>query len=1064
MLGIPPLALASAFALGQVANPLSPEPRRLVAGERIEESVSDTGARSYHVALGAGEFLRLSLLQDNVDVIVTLSCPPAEPVEIDVADSRYGREPASILADATTTCAITVRAKESDAGRFDLESAPLRRATEQDRARAAGEADLAGAVQLLRGERKGGPTLALERFDQAFAHFRAIEDRYWEAETLLQRAAAHAAVRDLVKVNADTAAAISLIRETGDRRGEARAHWIAGGVQASLFEYDGAAASYERAVALYLAIGDQHAEGYALRDLGWAHSQRGEKSKPAEIARRTYAVFQRVGDRKFEAWALMDLGAAQGNSGDYQGALQSFREALPVFRSVGDRQSEGIAYQRIGSLLSALGDYAGAAAATREALAIFARHHDTDGQGTAYIVLAGLHVQKGEHEKALELYADALALFRQAGNQPREGQTLTRMGAALIGQKKYEIAEGRLQEALRISRQARNTGNEAAALMSLAESHIETGRAEEARAEIERAAGLLRALGNGSEAKAHYLLARIAREGGDLETARVHVEAALRLLEGKGRALTSPTIRSTFVAATRQYYDLYVEVLVGLHLRHPGQGFDERALEAAEAARARGLLAQFAQGGIEVRQGVEPALLDQEASADARLSAALERQLRLSQQPAAAEQVTAASREVERLTLEVEAARDTVRTRSPRFAELREPTIATVAEIRKDVLDDETVLLEYALGEKRSFLWVVTRTSLAVHELPPRAVVEQMAREAHARLTEPPPLRHRRHDVLERFSRMVVGPAAGSMGGKRLLIVADGGLHYVPFAALPDPERPGRTLLAGHEVVGAPSASVLGVLRREQQARVRAPKTLAVLADPVFDRSDERLGRSRVARTLAATPGGDEALARALRSAGADGVLHRLPFTRREASAISSLVPPDERKEALDFDASRAAATHPSLADYRLVHFATHGFLNSAQPEHSGIILSLVDRDGRPVPGLLTASDVLNLRFGADLVVLSGCRTALGREMRGEGLVGLSRSFMYAGAPRVVASLWKVDDAATAELMAEFYRGMLVRGQRPAAALRAAQRHLVSQRRFRDPYYWAAFQLQGEWR
>jgi CHAT domain-containing protein len=166
----------------------------------------------------------------------------------------------------------------------------------------------------------------------------------------------------------------------------------------------------------------------------------------------------------------------------------------------------------------------------------------------------------------------------------------------------------------------------------------------------------------------------------------------------------------------------------------------------------------------------------------------------------------------------------------------------------------------------------------------------------------------------------------------------------------------------------------------------------------------------------------------------------------------------------LDFEATREAATSPDLADYRIVHFAVHGLLNNRHPELSGLVFSLVDRQGRARNGFLQAFEVYNLRLSADLVVLSACQTAIGDDVRGEGLIGLSRGFMYAGAPRVVASLWKVPDHASAELMKQFYRAMLIDRLRPAAALRVAQAALRKDARTASPYYWAGFVLQGEWK
>jgi CHAT domain-containing protein len=352
------------------------------------------------------------------------------------------------------------------------------------------------------------------------------------------------------------------------------------------------------------------------------------------------------------------------------------------------------------------------------------------------------------------------------------------------------------------------------------------------------------------------------------------------------------------------------------------------------------------------------------------------------------------------------------------------------------------------------------------------------------------------------LSRMLLTPVASQLGTKRLLIVSEGALEYVPFGALPAPREPRRgdgatvrrgdeesasfhrvdslsggrvkfePLLLEHEVVTAPSASVLAVLRREMAGRQPAPKSLAVLADPVFRNDDPRInrGQTRDERALArqspvrrGEPAAASDIERSARESGLDGFV-RLRFSRQEAEAIAEFAPAQNRFTALDFIASRETAQSADLSQYRIVHFATHGLLNSQRPELSGIVLSLVDKGGRAQDGFLRLHEIYNLKLNADLVVLSACQTALGKEVRGEGLIGLTRGFMYAGAARVVASLWRVDDRATAELMKRFYQGMLKEGLRPAAALRAAQVSMLKEKRWSTPHYWAAFTLQGEWR
>jgi CHAT domain-containing protein len=283
-------------------------------------------------------------------------------------------------------------------------------------------------------------------------------------------------------------------------------------------------------------------------------------------------------------------------------------------------------------------------------------------------------------------------------------------------------------------------------------------------------------------------------------------------------------------------------------------------------------------------------------------------------------------------------------------------------------------------------------------------------------------------------------------------------------------------LIVDHEIVNLPSASTLALIRQETAGRQTAPKMLAALADPVFEASDPRLAAVRIkassngliasvrsAESSSAPSTLPSELARSARSFHRDG-FGRLVFSNEEAESITGFAPKGSTLKATGFEANRKLVASGELGRYRIVHFATHGLINSEHPELSGLVLSLVDENGKPQDGFLRMSEIFNLRLPAELVVLSACQTALGQEIKGEGLVGLTRGFMYAGAERVVASLWQVDDQATAQLMRFFYRGMFKENLRPAAALRAAQIEMSRSSRWSEPYYWAGFVMQGEWR
>jgi CHAT domain-containing protein len=549
-------------------------------------------------------------------------------------------------------------------------------------------------------------------------------------------------------------------------------------------------------------------------------------------------------------------------------------------------------------------------------------------------------------------------------------------------------------------------------------------------------------------------------------------DEALTLAESLRTNVASQDLRVSYLAARQNYYELYIDVLMQLHRRSPGQEYAGLALHVSERARARSLLEALAESRADIRQGVDPALLERERVARRRLDARERSRIELLSRRHTPAQAAAAEQELEKLLQEYRDVRTEIRVRSPRYAALTEPQPISLADIQTRLLDDRSLLLEYWLGEERSYLWAVTTTSIRGYTLPGRSRIEASARRFYDLLIESRQrlARAETERAAIELGALLLGPVANDIGGRRLLIAADGILHYIPFAALSDPSAglesppsPVRTgsraaaasagcppgarycpLIAGHEMANLPSASALDVIRKEQGNRPAAARTLAIFSDPVFAASDPRVT--------------------APASSAASSGFERLPFSRREADAIAALAPPDRTLKALDFEASRAAAERADLAGYRFVHFATHGVVDTARPELSGLVLSLVDRSGRPQEGFLRLPELYNLNLGADLVVLSACRTALGREIKGEGLVGLARGFMYAGSPRVVASLWDVRDQATAELMTHFYRGMLRDGLSPAAALRAAQIELWKSGTYEAPFYWAAFVLQGEWR
>lgn len=472
-----------------------------------------------------------------------------------------------------------------------------------------------------------------------------------------------------------------------------------------------------------------------------------------------------------------------------------------------------------------------------------------------------------------------------------------------------------------------------------------------------------------------------------------------------------------------------------------------------------------------IRDGADSSLLAQERELRAKLNEVNRKPFRAQGHPASDELAATLEREQRSLLRDLDILQNDIRDRNPKYAAMTRPEPLSLSEIQeRKLLDLDSLMLVYSLGEERSFLWYIPpRGPMKSYILPARSWIEDIARQVReAWSREGRPMAKNSNRWAASLSKILLGPVAKELGTKRLVVVADGALQYVPFAALSVPseavmsesEASASLLVREHEIVNLPSVSALGTLRRELGGRDRAERLIAVIADPIFSSNDPRVSQKGEKEGSRASAGD---LARAARDAGIEG-FEPLPYTAREAQAIRLFVKEGQRFEALGFDASRATVMSGTLKEYRILHFATHGILDAKQPELSGLVLSLVDSEGHSQDGFLRSYEICDLDLHAELAVLSACQTGLGGEIRGEGLIGLTRSFMYAGVPRVVVSLWKVSDQGTAELMRRFYKGLFKEGLAPSAALRCAQISMLSDRTLSDPYYWASFIFQGDWK
>ena len=675
---------------------------------------------------------------------------------------------------------------------------------------------------------------------------------------------------------------------------------------------------------------------------------------------------------------------------------------------------------------------------------------DKRGEAQTLLATAGLYGNRRDFARAIADYTTALQLATDAGSKREIGMALAGRAGARRGQGDIEAALSDARQARDILREGGERREEGRALAEIGATLLEAGRVADASASYREALSLLESVEDRiGEAGVRSRLARTAELSGDPAEAARQTTTALDLIESVRANLTAEGLSLSLFASKRQFYADAIGLLLRLHAKMPAAGYDVAAFGVSERMRARALLDILAAGDVKLRQGREVALLSELRRTQELINT---KAVRLTRVLGAANTrtgavATDARRELDDLLARLDVLRAQLRQSDPDFASLTAPVPLSLAQVQAGTLDARTLLLEYIVGEESSHGWAVTEAGHLTFAAPGRAELERSVRMLHGALSKngeaAAGAERQARAAARALSTALLMPAAGMLKGRsRIVIVADGVLQSLPFSALPSPTRTIDALAATHEIVVLPSASVGSALRTRTASRAAPLAGIAVFADPVFSTADTRVAS------------GDRAAPAAIS-------LPRLRFSRLEADHIAQLAP---RRTTVwsDFSANRSTALKPDLAKFGIVHFAVHARIDDERPQLSGIVLSQVDRDGRAQDGLVRLHEVYNLPLNARLVVLSACSTALGRPVDGEGLIGLSRGFLHAGADAVVATLWEVDDRATAAFMTRFYDALLGQRLAPAAALRSARRAMMQDPRWAKPQNWAAFVLIGE--
>ncbi len=1051
----------------------------------ITRALGGGDEHTYEIVARAGELIDIAADQRRIDLGLRLLGPTGKMLfDRDAPDHLVGGFETILAAPANdATYRVVVRAVSPGAvsASYTLRIEVRQEAVERREVLLDGDRSMAEGLRQEQQDGSASTERALDAYRRAAAAWSAAGSMEREARARLR-------IADMciqLDRHAEAEAELGRARDAGRRIGEplieAHAAIKLGVLRANTGQPFESMSLFEESAALARRGESRHGEATSLNNLGFLMNNTGRLEEAVGHFRAAQVAFREVGDLSGVSSALNNLANNFSTRGRYQDALDAFKEALAVSREGDDRVQVARSLNNLGAAYGAMGRDDLSFDHHAQAVELFRALGDLRGEISATSNLAGARVKQGDLDRATAEYEHAISLCVRTGDSTCASPLLHNLGKLHSDQRKNPAkALEYFERALATERLIEDREHEAVTLGAMALAYHRLERHAQAKATLLDARQISQSIGDRpSEATHLFYLGQNARATGHLDQALAYFVESQEIRESLRRSVDSPSLRMTYAAGIQQSFEFSTDVLMQLHRRDPSRGHDRAALQIAERSRARSLLDAL----VAVRPPLASPAAEPLGSREKALHREIERAARAHGRAvagAAAAETAIARRTLDGLLTDLEDLRTEIRRVHPAYARLAEPTDVAVEALQRDLLDDDTVLVEYALGDERSFAWVLSRDRLQAFELAGRSTIEPLVQRLQDLVTSRN-ARPARETARERRLRIdqadaefskaagalsaeILGPFAAQIGQGRILIAASGALQAVPFAALPwSLARPSNA----PEIVMLPSASVAAALVRRAPAPAGDRPTVRILADPVFDVTDRRTRRPSVRGRppTGGEPDGD--LRRAAEEAGllmTGPALPRLRYTRDEAAAIAALVPPEQRQTLLDFDANVQALAGRRTAP-RILHLATHAFINSEHPELSGIVLSTVGPSGEPIDGFLRLHQLLSLDIPADLVVLSACETALGKRVSGEGYVGLTSGFIQAGARSVVSSLWQVDDQATAQLMRRFYQGLLgPRRLAASAALKAAQAEMARHVRFNHPYYWSGFVIQGDWR
>jgi CHAT domain-containing protein len=845
--------------------------------------------------------------------------------------------------------------------------------------------------------------------------------------------------------------ALTLSRKINYRAGEARCYMQLALVYYAKSKIPLAETNNDNALAIWRELNNKRAEAETLVRQGETYLRANKQQQSADALTQAATIWRDLNEHTWLATTLIDQTFLAMRQGQWQSALAFLNQAEPY---VTDKQAEpylaGQVAMGYGLVYEVYGQLETSRRYLQESLIHFRDgSHDREAAIDAGNKLSRVIASLGDFTAAQEQMKQNLRAAEDLDRDLFKGLCHEDFGRIWLAAGSYE--EARREFLLAIDNYA--TAGEA---RPLARAQMYLGEAEFLVGNMSAAANVYRSalrffknkdvLDYTNEASVQFGLGKVALRQGQFTQAEEHLERSIELTRRLRENAFSRDLRSSFLDSVHDRFETYVELLMERNAKAPNAQLEIQAFEASESGRALALLDSLYDHQRELRNPSDPALLVEEKRLQNDEQQLTDQQAELVSRNASKKEKQKVDNDLENVKARYETLQARINS-SAKFTNLLRPPI-NYENIRQQVIDSDTSLLEYCLGDKNSFAWLITKNGIESYKLADKGTINNAAEEL-TKLLQKPSVdsadEKQLQTAINEVSRLVLEPFSDKLRTRRLIVVADGGLQYVPFQVLKAFPTASEPLVAQFDIIDAPSAAALASVRQERKQRAPATKMVIGFGDAVF--STDYSPNSRT--TGDTTERGSVALP-------------PLFNARRELNAISNLAGSDSAFY-MEYDATRQNLLHVDLSQFRVLHIVTHGIVNDSRPELSGLYFSLVDSDDRPLNGFVGLGDIYKMHAPVDLVVLSACRTAIGKESRGEGLIGLTRGFMYAGASSVLATLWSVDDAASAELMKYFYTFLLQDGLTPPAALREAQNKIRSQAKWRSPYYWAGFTIHGEY-